>query len=109
MKHYRTAAGDGIRVEFDRPGAGAEATIADDLALAVSRGADDPSVDGVLTTSAHADAIHDLFDRGERFRIVVDPADDDGTIAYEGCQLLSSSGKWTARRRAASDEYRDTE
>ena len=105
MKQYRTAARDEIRVEFER--AGPEVSIDDDLALAVSCGTEAPPVDGVLTTSAHADAIHDLFGRGERFRIVVSPADAAGTITYEDCLLLSSSGKWTAPRCESSRDPRE--
>ncbi|MFC6726584.1 hypothetical protein ACFQE1_19885, partial [Halobium palmae] len=78
------------------------------------------TVDGVITTASHADVVHELFRTGARFRISVTPADavrtDDasgadgaegaesgaGTPAttFEGCTLLSSSGKWVGSLRS---------
>jgi hypothetical protein len=37
------------------------------------------------------------FAREAEFRIVIAPVGSRERVVYEGCTLLSSSGKWTAR------------
>jgi phosphoribosyl 1,2-cyclic phosphodiesterase len=94
MEHFSTAEGDRIRIECEP----ANERFAGGLALAVKARPSAPMIDGVLTSDAHADEIHSLFERGDAFRIVVRPAGDREPIVYEDCTLLSSSGKWTAER-----------
>lgn len=94
MEHYSTADGDRIRIDCREP----ERSFADDVALAVSRDPDGGPVDGVVTTGRHADAVHELFRTGAAFDIRLAPADEGEETVFEGCTLLSSSGKWTASR-----------
>lgn len=91
---YEAAAGDRLRVES------ATAGIAFDLegSLTVDRAGEGP-VTGVVTTAAHADAIHRLFVTGAPFTIAVTPTEGD-SFRFEGCEFISSSGKWHA---AATD------
>ena len=99
MERYSTSSGDTIAIEADDPG------IRVSTALAVTVHAVDAGgrADGVITTDAHADAIHDLFRRGATFRIDVDP-DDANRRTFAECTLLSSSGKWIGRCASSADD-----
>lgn len=94
MQTYSTDAGDSIRIET----ADEERVLSTDLRVTVHTGAHRGRADGVITSAAHGDAIHDLFRREATFRIVVDPADGTDRRTFEECTLLSSSGKWVGRR-----------
>lgn len=124
VEQFSTAAGDRIRVDCAEPARSFD----DDVALAVRRDPAASTVDGVLTTASHADVVHELFRVGATFRISVTPAstrrsgDGEGTdgtgegeggigesgengesgatTTFEGCTLLSSSGKWIAPRQS---------
>ncbi|QCJ47375.1 hypothetical protein [Haloprofundus sp. MHR1] len=91
MDRYDTAEGDEVRVESEH----GDRVVAEDLSLAVRRRPSEGWVDGVLTTSAHADVVHELFALEEPFRIRLDPAGSERPTTFEGCLFLSSSGKWT--------------
>ena len=94
MEYFSTAAGDRIRVVCESAGR----SFSGDVSLAVSRDSDAGRTHGVLTSGAHADAIHALFAAGDEFRIVVEPAGESEATTYESCVLLSSSGKWITAR-----------
>ncbi|MFC4357732.1 hypothetical protein ACFO0N_07190 [Halobium salinum] len=90
MERYSAAEGDRVRIRWD----GGEC-VDDDFALTVCRESDASTVDGVLTTAAHADTLHRLFRDGTTFTIVLESASGERT-RFERCTLLSSSGKWVA-------------
>ncbi|KTG10971.1 hypothetical protein AUR64_07310 [Haloprofundus marisrubri] len=91
MEQYDTAEGDDVRVVFER----GRRVVVDDLSLSLRRRPDEEWVDGVLTTSDHADIVHELFAREEPFRIRLEPVGSDEAVVFENCRFLSSSGKWT--------------
>lgn len=90
MRHFSTADGDDIRVKCERE----DRSFADDLSLTVRRRSTVQLIDGVLTSDAHGDDLHELFARGAAFRILLTPADARETTVFRNCTLLSSSGKW---------------
>lgn len=93
MEQYSTTAGDRIRVEW-----GDGRAVEGNLTLTVRRDSAASMADGVLTTATHADVLHALFRDGTTFRIRLTPADGTAETTFEGCTLLSSSGKWAASR-----------
>jgi hypothetical protein len=89
MERYDAAEGDRIEVAWP-----AGRVAPDDLVLAVDVAGEPTS--GVLTTADGADALHRLFRDGAVFDLRVVPVDGGTPTVFEGCTLLSSSGKWVA-------------
>jgi hypothetical protein len=87
MERYDATRGDRIELAWS-----AGRIAPDDLVLAVDAASAPTS--GVLTTAHGADALHRLFRDGTTFDLRVVPAGGDAVTVFEGCTLVSSSGKW---------------